>query len=762
MSNLEGQVLLDRYFVKGYVGGGGMADVYQVWDKDRAVYLAMKVIKPDIAEDRVFLNRFRREAKVLETLEHPAIVRFYGLMEAGPVMFILMDFINGSSLGREMRLAPGSFGPQRILSLMRPLCAALDYAHQSNIVHCDIKPGNILIDQSGLPYLADFGIARIVDSTATQTMAGAGTVQYMPPEQFQGKAPAPTMDIYALGSVLYGMLTGGKRPFDGERAPIQGSLSEKYLWEQQNLTPRSLREINPQIPAELEGVVMKCLEKDPRQRYQRPMDLLTALENILSRMIAQHQDLAPADAEAQRNSQPIKSTPISYYPGQAPVVQPLPPAAGTKSPPPGLWIGLVAAAVLIAVIVFGSGLVKPASGGPTLSPPTAPPLASVPPGTPVTATVPSQTPLAATAPAIPTSTYPPAANSLAEVLLWDKTLLDPGPKSGGFVSLVIDSRNVPHLTYLDDDQTDFLHYLEINNAGTPPENISSLEHDGFYNVIRLNSQGNPAVAHYTYYNNQDTVKQLFYSVKSPGGNWETRSVLSSKIQILGDVGMVLDASDQAYFVFQSRTDRKLWFARPSGSTWTYELIDKADVFNDSQPDGCALSLQMNPSGQMALAYYDKGIGLKYREASSGKALPQAAIELADATPGAGGFPSLAFDSSGNPHIIYYDLNQGTLNHAVRVSGQWKTEIIDRGGVGRCTSLAIDQKDRLHVSYMDGSQSKLKYINGSFGSWSEPKILDDTADTGVFSSIALDNAGLPHIAYYQKKPGQLMYFSASTP
>jgi hypothetical protein len=646
---------------------------------------------------------------------------------------------------------------------MRPLCAALDYAHQSNIVHCDIKPGNILIDQTGLPYLADFGIARIVDSTATQTMAGAGTVQYMPPEQFQGKTPAPTMDIYALGSVLYAMLSGGRRPFDGERAAIQGSISEKYLWEQQHLAPRSLREINSQVPPELEAVVMKCLQKDPQERYQRPMDLLADLESILGRMIAQNQSLAPLGAGGQHNSQPVKSTPISYYPGAAVPQQPVAAPTGTKAPPAGVWAGVVIVAVLIGVLVFGLGIGKPPSvvATATLS------AAATLPAYPAVMLASSTAPAPATAapasstktntPLPKTSTPPPPTGAFT----WKKELLDSGPKSGGFVTLAIDSKDVPHLAYLDFNQTFFLHYLQINGGSRPMENISTLKSDGFYNTIRLNSRGNPVVAHYTYYNNTDTDKPLFISVKSPGGYWDTRVVFSRKEMVLGDVGMVLDASDQAHLVYLSRMDRDLWYARPSGSSWTYELIDKGDVFEPTLPDGCALSLQMNPSGQLALAYYDKFVGLKFREASPAKSLAQAVNELPDSNPGAGGFPSLAFDRNGDPHIVYYDLTQGTLKHAVRTGGQWKTEIIERGGVGRCTSLVIDQKNQLHVSYMDAGQSKLKYASGSFGAWTT-KILDDASNGVIYSSIALDQAGLPHIAYYLKDPGQVAYLSASRP
>lgn len=277
MSELVGRVLNRRYRVEELLGRGGMAEVYRVLDLQRMVPLAMKLLREDLAEDTVFLRRFKREAQTLAKLQHPNIVRFYGLEQEGPLAFILMDYIEGRSLRREIFDAHGPLSPQRVLEIMQPVCAALYYAHRQGFVHCDIKPGNVLMDKKGTVYLTDFGIARMTES-ATATMVGAGTPAYMSPEQARGEDPTPQTDIYALGIVLFEMLTGGERPFTGEHARTTGSTSEKVRWEQLHLQPPSLQKFNQALSPELEAVVLKCLEKDPDRRYDSVLTILGALE----------------------------------------------------------------------------------------------------------------------------------------------------------------------------------------------------------------------------------------------------------------------------------------------------------------------------------------------------------------------------------------------------------------------------------------------------------------------------------------------------
>jgi serine/threonine protein kinase/FKBP-type peptidyl-prolyl cis-trans isomerase/cyclophilin family peptidyl-prolyl cis-trans isomerase len=281
MSLNPGQTINSRYRVEDFIGRGGMAEVYKVWDQNRATFLAMKVLHADLAEDRVFLRRFEREARTLARLQHPNIVRFYGLEQAGDLVFILMDYVEGSNLRSEIFSSQVPFSPRRILDILRPVCSALHFAHQMGLVHCDVKPANIMLNKNGSVLLADFGIARMAENVTTMTMVGAGTPAYIAPEQVRGEALTPQTDIYALGIVLFEMLTGGERPFTGEHATTTGSTGEKVRWEQIHLNPPSPRQFNPGISPELACVVLKCLEKDPFRRFSSALELLEAVEGAL-------------------------------------------------------------------------------------------------------------------------------------------------------------------------------------------------------------------------------------------------------------------------------------------------------------------------------------------------------------------------------------------------------------------------------------------------------------------------------------------------
>ena len=264
MADLTGQTLLNRYQVLELIGRGGMAEVYKVWDKKRAVHLALKLLREDLAQDRVFLRRFQREAQTLAKLQHPNIVRFYGFEQDGRQSFLLMDYVEGDSLRSEIFNLDGrSMTLDRVWEIVRAVCSALHYAHEMGLVHCDLKPGNVMLHRNGTILVADFGIARMTDA-ATATMVGAGTPAYMAPEQIKGADPTPQTDIYALGVVLFEMLTSGEQPFTGEKATETGSTGEKVRWEQLNLQSPSMRRWNPDIAPELEAVVQRCLAEARR------------------------------------------------------------------------------------------------------------------------------------------------------------------------------------------------------------------------------------------------------------------------------------------------------------------------------------------------------------------------------------------------------------------------------------------------------------------------------------------------------------------
>ena len=307
MTIKTGNILNKRYKIVELIGRGDMAEVYKVYDRQRAQHLAMKIIRDDLAQDKIFLRRFEREAKTLRDLQHKHIVRFYGWELTDTLVFMLLDYIDGRALREDIFRAKKPFSEKKALALLDPVCKALHYAHGRGKVHCDIKPGNILINKKGEVFLTDFGIARSMD-TATSTMVGIGTPAYMQPELVQRKDPTPQSDIYSLGIVLYEMLTGGERPFTGERATITGTIAEKVHWEQVRLKPESPRKFIKKISAGMEAAVMRYLQKDPVKRFTGSLALLDALHGGRSMPKKQAVDQKEGVPATPRKRQPQKRT----------------------------------------------------------------------------------------------------------------------------------------------------------------------------------------------------------------------------------------------------------------------------------------------------------------------------------------------------------------------------------------------------------------------------------------------------------------------
>ncbi|MGC1374881.1 MAG: protein kinase [Anaerolineales bacterium] len=359
MEDLSGSIILNRYRVDEFIGEGGMADVYKVWDNQRAADLAMKVLRADLAKDAVFLRRLKRESPTLAKLQHPNIVRFYGLEQTDDFSFILMDYVDGVTLREEIDRAKSAFALERVLEVMKPVCSALHYAHAQGITHCDIKPANIMLHKNGWVLLSDFGIARMTESAAAT--AGAGTPVYMAPEQARGADPGPRTDIYALGIVLYEMLTG-ERPFTGKSASMTGSASEKIFWEQINALPPAPRSLNPQLSPALEAVALKCLQKDPDLRYQDALDLLDALTQAIT-------DATPVQPFPKVEPLlPEQEAPVSPTPSPLPIA-PIAQSQPTQLPPPpeaslvNWWvcggIGLVSLCAMVCIVsIVGFMLVQ--------------------------------------------------------------------------------------------------------------------------------------------------------------------------------------------------------------------------------------------------------------------------------------------------------------------------------------------------------------------------------------------------------------------
>lgn len=279
MPDLINQILLEQYRIDAFVASGGMGAVYRVWDLRRNVPLAMKVLHAELAEDPAMFKRFRREARALQGLAHPNIVPFYGLFQTPDFAFLLERYIDGPPLKDILRRQQGQPLPiAEVLSYAKALGAALGYAHANGVVHCDVKPGNVMVDRGGQIYLTDFGIARHAESTTT-TMGTAGTPAYMTPEQILGAMVTPATDVYALGVMLFEMLTG-QRPFRGTDADTEGSgatVGERIRYAHLKLNPPDPRTINPALSNELAAVILKALAKQPEQRWQTMQEFFAAL-----------------------------------------------------------------------------------------------------------------------------------------------------------------------------------------------------------------------------------------------------------------------------------------------------------------------------------------------------------------------------------------------------------------------------------------------------------------------------------------------------
>lgn len=277
MDDLVGRTLKGRYRFEDSAGRGGMASVYKVWDHQRAVHLAAKVLRTDLSKDHHLVQRFQQEAAVLEELRHPHIVRFYGLECAGPTAFILMEYIEGQSLRDTLRARGEPLSGSEVVHYLRPIVAALHYAHQQQIFHCDVKASNVLVDRTSRVYLGDFGIARIVQSASDEDRR-LGTPTHMAPEQCRGGPIDARTDVYGLGVTLYEMVTGGHVPFTGDTKSTTGTRTERIQFQHINQPPPPLRQVNQGLPGPVERVILRALAKAPAARYPSVMTLFEALE----------------------------------------------------------------------------------------------------------------------------------------------------------------------------------------------------------------------------------------------------------------------------------------------------------------------------------------------------------------------------------------------------------------------------------------------------------------------------------------------------
>jgi eukaryotic-like serine/threonine-protein kinase len=269
---------ISHYRILEKLGGGGMGVVYKAEDTRLKRHVALKFLAEEISQDRYALERFQREAQAASALNHPNICTIYDVGEEHGQTFLVMEFLEGQTL--KERLAGWPAKPEEVAKMGMQAAIALEAAHAKGIVHCDIKPANLFVAGREQLKLMDFGLAQLLRSVSgdslTETHSGlhgvAGTLPYMAPEQLRGGPVDARTDIYALGVVLYEMATG-QRPFRGELAP---QLIDAILHQPALLPAR----LNPVIPGELEHILLKCLEKDPENRYQSAKELEVDLRRL--------------------------------------------------------------------------------------------------------------------------------------------------------------------------------------------------------------------------------------------------------------------------------------------------------------------------------------------------------------------------------------------------------------------------------------------------------------------------------------------------
>jgi len=263
--SLVGQVFSNRYRIEREIAQGGMAEVYLARDQSLDRLVALKALFPEFAREPSFVERFRREAQAAANLNHPNIVAIYDWGQESGTYFIVMEYVEGRSL-RDLIRSDGPLDPGRAADITAEIASALAFAHRSGVVHRDVKPGNVLLTQSGTVKVTDFGIARAGTSDGlTQTGSVMGTATYFSPEQAQGLAVDGRSDVYSVGIVLYELVCGVP-PFSAD-SPV--SVAYKHVREEP--VPPSQR--NPSVPPALEQIIMSALAKDPDHRYQSADDL---------------------------------------------------------------------------------------------------------------------------------------------------------------------------------------------------------------------------------------------------------------------------------------------------------------------------------------------------------------------------------------------------------------------------------------------------------------------------------------------------------
>ncbi|MDP4668050.1 MAG: Stk1 family PASTA domain-containing Ser/Thr kinase [Gaiellales bacterium] len=344
MDTSDGALFAGRYRIIRRLGQGGMARVYLAQDESLHREVAIKVLADRHSDDPHFIERFQREARAAARLNHPNIVQVYDQSQGG-MSYIVQEYVEGETL-KDLIRRESPIDPRRAITIALQILAALRVAHQQGVIHRDVKPQNILMQPDGKLKVADFGIASAGgDTEMTEAGSIVGTAQYLAPEQARGLTVGPPADLYALGIVLYEMLSG-RVPFEGDSAV---NVALRHVQE----APEPLTERNPLVPVALESVVMRALAKDPRQRYQSADEMGVELDQV-RRGLPISDETAVIDAATLAMARPAPPTPTETM-----VALPLPPReTGPPRTPANpnrrrLWILLIVLGVVLLAVAAG-------------------------------------------------------------------------------------------------------------------------------------------------------------------------------------------------------------------------------------------------------------------------------------------------------------------------------------------------------------------------------------------------------------------------
>jgi eukaryotic-like serine/threonine-protein kinase len=381
----------ERYELGDRLGSGGMSTVYRATDLVLERTVAVKILAEHLSDDDKFVARFRREALAVAKLIHPNIVQVYDTGVDAGRHYIVMEYVEGKSAAQLLQIR-GRIGPEHAVEIGTQSCAGLEYAHRQGIIHRDVKPGNLMViggpagrrrrDSSAhepptgemTVKLTDFGIARAGAQTRlTQVGSVVGTAAYLAPEQARGEEATPASDVFALGVVLYQLLTG--------RLPWEGSTLAELATRRENERPLPPTSYDPEVPETLSRAVLRSLEGDPAARYSTARELSRALDSGLAgREPAPPSDelptdmLSPTPTEATRRIEPDPATPVAPYPvpprraaEPAPAPRPVPAPAAERPRRSGASrllraLGVLILIALLAAVIAGAVLLLTDAG----------------------------------------------------------------------------------------------------------------------------------------------------------------------------------------------------------------------------------------------------------------------------------------------------------------------------------------------------------------------------------------------------------------